>query len=397
MVAKSDTSKSGLMNSFQGRLPSLSVMDRYILIELLFPFLFGMGLFTSLGLSIGTLFDLVRRVTESGLPLAIAVKILLLKMPDFIMLAFPMSMLLASLMAYSRLSSDSEIIAMRSIGVGIYRLIVPALIFSALITGIAFFFNDQVTPAANKEATATLERAVNQDRPPMQERNIIYPEYGKVRQPDGNEQTVLTRLFYAEEFDGSNMKGLTILDRTQAGVNQVVTSESATWNIGSNTWDFYNGTVYLIAPDGSYRNIVRFKHQQLSLPRAPLDMANRDRPYGEMSIRDAQEYLKIVTLGGDEKKIRKLKVRIQEKMALPFVCFVFGLIGAALGVRPQNTNKATSFGVCVGLIFSYYLLSFLTSSMGIWGILTPFLAAWSPNLLGLTAGTLLLVQSSRLR
>jgi lipopolysaccharide export system permease protein len=76
---------------------------------------------------------------------------------------------------------------------------------------------------------------------------------------------------------------------------------------------------------------------------------------------------------------------------------VFGLIGAALGIRPQNTNKATSFGVCVGLIFSYYLLSFLTSSMGIWGILTPFLAAWSPNLLGLTAGTLLLVQSSRLR
>ena len=90
MVANSDTSKRGLIKSFQGRLPSLSVMDRYILIELLLPFLFGMGLFTSLGLSIGTLFDLVRRVTESGLPLAIAIKILLLKMPDFIMLAFPM-------------------------------------------------------------------------------------------------------------------------------------------------------------------------------------------------------------------------------------------------------------------------------------------------------------------
>lgn len=397
MVAKSEATKSGLKPSIAGRLPGLSVMDRYIFIELLLPFLFGMGLFTSLGLSIGTLFDLVRRVTESGLPVMIAVKILVLKMPDFIVLAFPMSMLLASLMAYSRLSSDSEIIALRSIGVNIYRMVVPALIFGMLITGLAFIFNDQVTPAANRESAATLERAVNQDRPPMQERNIIYPEYGKVKQADGNEQTVLTRLFYAEEFNGSDMKGLTILDRTQAGVNQVVTAESATWNISSNIWDFYNGTVYLIAPDGSYRNIVRFKHQQLALPRAPLDMANRDRPYGEMSIADAQDYLKMVTLSGDEKKIRKLKVRIQEKMALPVVCFVFGLIGAALGVRPQNTNKATSFGICVGLIFSYYLLSFLTSSMGIWGILTPFLAAWLPNMLGITAGTLLLIQSSRLR
>ncbi len=77
------------------------------------------------------------------------------------------------------------------------------------------------------------------------------------------------------------------------------------------------------------------------------------------------------------------------------MCLVFGLIGAALGVRPQNTNKATSFGICVGLIFSYYLLSFVSESMGIWGILTPFMAAWLPNLLGLGTGTWLLIQSAK--
>lgn len=378
-------------------LPSFSVMDRYIFLELLLPFLFGMGLFTSLALSIGTLFDLVRRVTESGLPLAIAVKILFLKMPAFIVLAFPMSMLLASLMAYSRLSSDSEVIALRSIGVSIYRLVAPAVLFSLMVTGIAFVFNDQVTPAANYEALITLEKAVNQDRPPTQQFNIIYPEYGKMRLPDGHEQTVLTRLFYAEEFNGETMKGLTILDRTQSGVNQVLTARSANWNIAQNTWDFYDGTVYLIAPDGSYRNIVRFRHQQLALPRAPLDLANQDRKDGEMSIAQAQRYLEVLRLSGDEKKIRKLEVRIQAKYALPFVCFVFGLVGAAIGIRPQNTSKATSFGICVGLIFSYYLLSFLCESMGIWGVISPFMAAWLPNLLGLVAGGLLLIQSASLR
>lgn len=389
--------KSGLIASLSPRLPSLSVMDRYIFLELLLPFLFGMGLFTSLSLSIGTLFDLVRRVTESGLPLTIAIKILFLKMPAFTVLAFPMSMLLSSLMAYSRLSSDSEIIAMRSIGVNIYRLVVPALLFSLLVTGVAFIFNDRVAPAANYEALLTLEQAVSKDRPPTQEQNIIYPEYGKVRQPDGNEQTILKRLFYAEEFNGKEMKGLTILDRSQAGVNQVLTAESASWNIVQNIWDFYNGTVYIIAPDGSYRNIVRFKHQQLALPRAPLDFLSRDRGDGEMSIAQAQRYLEIIKLSGDEKKVRKLQVRIQTKISLPFVCFVFGLVGAAIGIRPQNTNKATSFGICVGLIFSYYLLSFLSESMGIWGVLSPVMAAWLPNLLGLGAGTLLLIQSARLR
>jgi lipopolysaccharide export system permease protein len=382
-------------NWLKMRILGFSVMDRYIIGELLLPFLFGMGLFTSLAISIGTLFDLVRKVTESGLPLNIALQVLFLKMPGFVVLAFPMSVLLATLMAYSRLSSDSELIALRSLGVSVYRLVLPAMIVSLAVAGFTFFVSDFISPAATYQATVTLKEALNQQQPTFKDSNIIYPEYKTIELSDGNKQTVLTRLFYAEEFNGQQMRGLTILDLSQEGLKQIVTSQSATWNINDNRWDFFDGTIYLIAPDGSYRNIVRFNHQQLALPRAPLDLSQRSRDYGEMSLAQAQEYLQIIKLSGNEQKIRKLQVRIQEKMALPFVCVVFGLIGAALGLQPQNTSKATSFGICVGLIFSYYLLSFITSSMGIWGILSPFMAAWLPNFLGLSAGGFLLVQSAR--
>ena len=94
----------------------LSVMNLYIIKELVLPFLFGMGIFTSLGLSIGAVFELIRKVTDSGLFWGVAAKVLILRMPEFIVLAFPMSILLATLMAYSRLSSDSELIALRSVG-----------------------------------------------------------------------------------------------------------------------------------------------------------------------------------------------------------------------------------------------------------------------------------------
>lgn len=380
---------------FQLSLPHISVMDRYIMIELLLPFLFGIGLFTSLGLSIGTLFELIRKVTESGLLFSVAIKILLLRMPEFIALAFPMSVLLATLMAYSRLSSDSEIIALRSIGVNVYRLIIPAIILSLVVTGMTFFINDVVTPSANRQATLTLQKALNRVRPTFKDRNILYPEYKTITNEDGSTHSVLVRLFYAEEFNGEQMKDLTILDLSREGVNQILTSQSATWNMGENVWDFFNGTIYLISPDGGYRNIVRFEHQQLALSKAPLDLAQRPPSYSEMSIAQAREYLKIVKLEANEKEIRKILVRIQGKISLPFVCLVFGLIGAALGVRPQNTSKATSFGICVGLIFSYYLLSFVSESMGVWGILTPFMAAWLPNFLGLGTGTWLLIQSAK--
>ena len=376
-------------------LPSLSVMDRYILQEIIGPFLFGIGLFTTLGVSVGVLFDLVRKITESGLLIDIALRVLMLKTPEFIVLAFPMSMLLATLMGYSRFSSDSELIALRSIGLSVYRLIIPAIILSLLVTGITFWFNNFIAPVANYQASLTMATALTKQRSYLKETNIIYPEYKKIELEDGTRENKLMRLFYAKEFDGKQMKGLRIIDNSQEGVDQIITAQAATWNILENVWDFYNGTIYVIAADGSYRNIIRFEHQKMAISGAPFDLAQRQRSPDEMSIFEAQDYLQILQLGGDEKKIRKLKVRIQEKVSLPFVCLVFAVIGSALGLRPRNNSRATSFGICVFLIFGQYLFSFITSSLGISGALPPVVSAWLPVFTGLSAGIIILVKAAQ--
>jgi lipopolysaccharide export system permease protein len=202
-------------------------------------------------------------------------------------------------------------------------------------------------------------------------------------------------LFYADQFDGERMKGLTILDWSQQGLNQIVTSESAVWNPTQSTWDFFNGTIYLISPDASYRNILRFENQQLKLPRAPLDLAGKDRDSDEMNIAQIQDRMEIARVSNDTKKLRKFKLRIQQKIAFPFVCLVFGLVGASLGTRPQRTGRATSFGISVLIIFAYYLLGFITEQLGLSSILSPFMAAWLPNLFGLAAGALLLFRAAR--
>ena len=372
-----------------------SVMDRYIAAELLPPFFFGVGIFSSVLVAANTVFELVRKVVESGLPLAIALNVFLLKLPEVIVWAFPMSTLLAALMTYSRLSSDSELIALRSCGVSIYRLVLPAVILSFAVTGMTFLFNEQVVPAANYQANLILNRALKNEKPVFQEQNIFYPEYEKVEQPDGSKAKILTRLFYADQFDGERMKGLTILDRSQQGLNQIVVSDSAMWNPVENIWDFFNGTIYLVAPDSSYRNILRFDQKQLRLPRTPLDLAAKSRDYGEMNIAQARNQLEIVRLTGEDKKIRKLKVRIQGKIALPFICVVFGLVGAALGTNPQRTGRATSFGISVVVIFSYYLLNFLSDALGVAGVLSPWTSAWLPSAFGFGVGGLLLIRAAR--
>lgn len=376
-------------------LPSLSVMDRYIITELIPPFVFGMGLFSSVGVTIGSLFDLMRRAVDQGLPATLVLTVLLLSLPQFMAYAFPTSVLLATLLTYSRLSSDSELIALRSCGVSIYRLVLPGIVLSFVITGLTFAFNEYVVPAANYQATLTLEKALNQEKPSFKERNIFYREYGLVEQANGTQENMLKRLFYAQKFDGEQMQGLTILDWSQKGLNQIVTADSAVWNFAQSTWDFFNGTIYLIAPDASYRNIVRFEHQQLQLPRTPLDLANKGRDYDEMNIAQARERLKLERLSGDEADIRKLLIRIQQKIALPFACVVFGLVGGALGNSPQRTNKATGFGVSVLVIFIYYMLMAIGDALGLSNYLPPVVAAWLPNLLGFSVGGFLLFRTAQ--
>lgn len=369
-------------------------MDRYIIWELTLPFLFGVGAFSSIVASVGALFDLIRKITEAGLSVWLAIEIFGLRLPEFISLAFPMSTLLAALMTYSRLSSDSELVALRGCGVSIRRMIAPAVALSLFITGLTFAFNEFITPAANYRAAITLEKALDEERPPFRERNILYQEFQDAA--DDPDEKELKRLFYSRRFDGERMYGITVLDFSQAGLSQVVSADSAKWNFGQNRWDFFDGTIYAVSPDGSFRHIVKFAQQDIQLPRTPLDLANRTKDDAEMSIAEATNHLEtVVRKSGDDDKIRTWELRIQQKYSFPFVCVVFGLVGATLGIRPQRTSRATSFGISVIIIFAYYLFAFICNALGEVGFLTPPMAAWSPTFAGLGVGVLLLMRASR--
>jgi lipopolysaccharide export system permease protein len=377
-------------------LPRLPIMDRYIARELTFPFLFGVGAFSSIGVSIGALFELIRKVTEFGLPAALAFEIFLLSMPEFVVLAFPMSTLLATMMTFSRFSSDSELIALRGCGVSVKRIIVPAVVLSLLITGLSFGVNEVVAPASTQRAKLLLARALDEEKPPFREGNITFQQLQSTE--DGTSEE-LVRFFHARNFDGTTMSGITVVDFSQQddedGLKQIVSAETATWNVKRNLWEFTNGTIYAVSPNGSFRQIVRFDKQDLQLPRTPLDLANRTKKDEEMNIAEAKEYLKILRQTGDEKAVRKMEVSIQNKYSVPFACVVFGLVGSAVGIRPQRTGKATSFGISIVIIFGYYVLSFIMSALGESGLVSPFVAGWLPLSLGLGSGMVLLAKISR--
>ena len=138
----------------------VSLLDRWLLSELIGPLLFALAAFTVVSLSVGVMFDLVRRIVESGLPASIAFQVMALKLPSFMVISFPMATLFATLLAYSKLSANSELKALRSVGVSTVRLVAPALVLSTLLSGLTLIFNDVIVPQANRSAESTLQRAL---------------------------------------------------------------------------------------------------------------------------------------------------------------------------------------------------------------------------------------------
>ena len=377
----------------------LPLMHRWLAAELTGPLLFGIAAFTAVSLSVGVVFELVRKVAEAGLPPLVAMQVLSLRLPGFLVLSFPMATLMATLLGYSRLSGSSELTALRSLGVSPYRMVVPALLVAALMTALTFVFNDVIVPSSNRVASNTLDTALGRALSSEHGSNVVYSRFGPVSVQDGDQlrtETGLAQLFYARESTRDGMQDVTLLDFSRSGQQQMLIAKSAVWNDRRSVWEFRNGRLINIEAAGSRTTSAEFDRYFYPFTSAPRDVAKLPSNAEEMTVGQAIRAERLLAEAGDVKEARRLRVRIQEKFAFPAICLVFGLIGSSLGVRPNaRTSRSQGFGISVLLIFGYYLMSFIFSSLGVKGTLLPVFAAWLPVTIGLAAGLFLLRQASR--
>ena len=380
----------------QRRWRMLPLLDRWLWAEMLGPLLFGIAAFTAVSLSVGVVFELVRMVAESGMPLLAAGQVLALRLPGFLVLSFPMATLLATLLAFSRLSANSELTALRSLGVKTWRMVLPALVLALLMSLLTFVFNDVIVPPANRAGYVMLHRAIGRSIDSEKGENIIYPRYGRVTDAIDNDKERLTQLFYAREFRAGAMRDVTVLDFSRGGQRQMLQAATARFDQSSGQWEFRNGTIINFGDLDGNTTTAKFDRYLYPLVSDPLELAELPKDANNMTVAQARQGLQVLDRAGDRKEARKLRVRIQEKFSFPAICLVFGLIGASLGARPTGrTSRSQGFGISVLLIFLYYLLAFVSSSLGVKGTVAPVVSAWSPVVIGLLGGLWLLRGASR--
>jgi len=177
-------------------------------------------------------------------------------------------------------------------------------------------------------------------------------------------------------------------------IQQILKAKTGRFNKKSSSWIFSDGSIVSIDRRGQTTNI-QFKEYTYPFVEGPMELAKVPKDSTEMNLKQAIQAEKIYEKTGNLKEVRRIRVRIQEKFTLPFACLVFGLIGSSLGSKSNlRSSKSQGFGLSVILILIYYVMSFIFSSFGVKGILTPILAAWLPVLISLAGGIFLLRKSS---
>ena len=378
---------------------NIPLIDRWLLGQLLPPMLFAIGAFTAVSLSVGIMFDLVRKIVEFGLPFQVALKILILKLPGFLVLSFPMSMLLATLLAYGKLSSNSELLALKSLGIANRRIIFPAVLLSIFMTFLTFTFNDSLVPMSNRVAENTMRASLGKAISSEEGKHIMFSRYGSQVDKSNkisNSNENLTHIFYAKYFRNNFMEEVTLIDFSRIGIEQILKAEKGEFDQNKNLWIFYDGRLTITQDTGEI-SFINFNEYKYPLGEGPRELAKVPSDANDMTVRQAIRAEFLYGQAGNNKEARRMRVRIQEKFTLPAACIVFGLIGSSFGVRSiSRSSKSQGFGLSVLMIFGYYLLSFFSSSLGVKGILNPVLAAWAPVFLSISLSIFLLRRVSKI-
>ena len=367
----------------------MRLLDRHILRELIGPFLFGVAAFTSLMFAGKELFKLTELIAEYHAPLGKAAQLMVLHLPSLVVVTLPMAMLLAALLGFGRLSGDSEVVALFASGTSLYRIALPVIVMSVVVTVLSFALNEFVAPRTNWKheliVSELKDEPLSSDKP-----------YSWFDAENGVMKTVYC-------VGGYNASTRTLRDVmvTRFQNNKpivLIYGKEAVWKGANrkdgNEWWFKEG--YSQSLGTERRLIVPFREseiREIKINKTPDQLALYQKKHDQLSFSQLREYIRMRQNEGAD--VNKDRVRLYQKIAMPLCTLVFALIGTPLGLRPHRSSSAMGLGLAIVIIFGYWILMHYMTILGNNGAVSPATAGFVPTLVGTCTGIALIVRAAK--
>jgi lipopolysaccharide export system permease protein len=362
-----------------------TILDRYLVSELVGPFLFGLSAFTLIFVATQIL-AIGRLVSEQHAPLLAAIEYFLWGMPAYLLLVIPMAMLLGTLLAMQRLSSESEITAMKAGGISLSRIVAPLLIVGLLVSLVALAVQENFVPFANDKAAYIRQALIEHVSPASSNLQAVAPL------PGGGKQITLAG---GLDVETQTLLGVTVIRYDAQGkpVDEIFADRA---RYVPPTWSFENSTTYHFAPDGGVTTqfgkfmTVDIGERPNQIAKQSIQITNPE----DLSRAEIKERLDSGQLAPQQQRL--FTATYASKLARPFAAFVFTLIAVPFGLRPvRGGGTGLGFGLAVAIVFVYYVISTVCLSIGSAATWLAGPAAWVPNVLFTVIGATLLRRASR--
>lgn len=436
-----ETAKTYIQNA-------MKILNRYILAEHIPPFLFSVFIITFI-LILETIPKIVEMVLDKDISALIVFELIFLNLAWMIALSVPMAVLVATLLAFGRFTSDSEIVAIKSSGINLLRVLIPLLIAAGILTVAMIEFNDKILPDLNHRARV-LTGDIRSMRPTLTFRPGVFitDVAGYIILIDKINHTT------------SEVEGVRISETRDPAHPRIIVARAGLMKFIDNgqtvQFTLYDGEVHMLdtKEPSNYRK-VDFKEQVInvggvgsSLKRSEstfrtdreMDISqmkevvvqakNAVAPFGvrmgntiknklEFLFSDtlnypkdsartdssALAYLKVEMRGiysklqresdqiqEQDKVVDKYMIEIHKKYSIPAASFAFILIGAPLGILSRRGGMGLAVTISLFIFTLYWAFLIGGEDLADRAYISPFLAMWSANILVGALGLYLLVK-----
>jgi lipopolysaccharide export system permease protein len=356
------------------------ILDRYLASQFLRYLLLALIAFV-LVYAVVDLFEKLDRFIDRQVgPLEIAF-FYLLQVPYITVLVVPVAVLLSSFFSVGQLVRHNELIAMKCSGISLYRILAPLLVLGFGTSIVVLCLDELVVPGANRRK-ASFERQAIEGRPPIdysRRKNIYYYGMGG-------------RMYYIGSFDGNRqmIRDVVIHEYTRAGaMARRIDARAAVWSNGR--WTFRDGFLRTFDEQGTELPDSSYPFSTLVIPElqeTPDDFAKREEDPAEMNFWELRHYISKLRGGGADVH----KELVELKTAFPFANLIILLVGAPLSSNMRHSGFALGFGASLFVCFFYWGFIQTGRALGHNGTISPFIAAWMPNILFGAAGIVLLLK-----
>jgi lipopolysaccharide export system permease protein len=366
---------------------AFTLINRYVFKEFFPPFAISLCFLTFVFL-MTRIPEIMNLVVNYNAALGAVVMMIVYTLPRFLEFTIPMSVMVAVLLTFMRMSVENEMTAMKGAGLSLYRLLPPVLMFCVLGTLLTLFITLFAVPWGKlsiKEKTLDLARssmdlAIEERQFNSRLKDImIYVSHVDVKTRD------LTDVFIEDR----TVKGMTRISIAPKG-RLIRSTDSNVYTIR-----LYDGMINQVDIEKKTVSNIRFGNYDINIDLDRLQQTGDtgvQKDLDEFRFRELVEFIRTGTTSAQ--KLSEAKMVLHEKFSVPFACLFLGLLAFPLGVQSLVTGRSSGLGLGVCFLVIYYMFLAAGWSAGETGRFPPVLGMWIPNLVMAGAGMYLLKRNA---